>query len=97
MLGYYMNKYPVSMKLFVPLAILMPVYQFANKYFGLGFSFEDLYLNLPVAIMTVAWFGMIKYLCRNCKNESTKIIKLSNFTFGVYLLHPLIMRACIWN
>ena len=97
LLGYYMNKYPVSLKWLVPLALLMPLCYLVLKYLDLKPSIDKMYLNLPVALMTAAWFGVVKYLCRKSKNESPRIILLSKLTFGVYLIHHLTMRVWIWK
>ena len=72
----------------------MPIYHFVNKYLGLEIPNHEWFLDFPVVIMTSAWFGVIKYICTK---ESTKIIKLSKLTFGVYLIHNLIMRMWIWK
>lgn len=101
LLGYYLSKYEVSLKVLLPLAILMLPMPLFNKIFNWNLDFVTAfwYLSMSVAIMTAAWFVIIKRLYSGKKISGIwgKFIEsTSNFGFGIYLVHIFLMRAFIW-
>lgn len=98
LLGYYLNRYPVSLKLLFPLAILMLPLPLLNKVFSWNLDFYSAfwYLSAPVAIITATWFVGIKRLCETFV-FNIRLSIISNLSFGIYLIHIFIMRTLLWN
>lgn len=98
LLGYYLNRYPISLKLLLPLAILMLPLPLLNKIFDWNLDFYSAfwYLSAPVAIMTATWFVGIKRLCETFV-FNIRLSTISNLSFGIYLIHIFIMRTLLWN
>ena len=98
LLGYYFNRYPVSFKLLLPLAILMLPLPLLNKIFDWGLDFYSAfwYLSAPVTIMTTTWFIGLKRLCETFV-FNIRLSTISNLSFGIYLIHIFIMRTLLWN
>lgn len=98
LLGYYLNCYPVPLKLLLPLAILMLPLPLLNKIFDLDLDFYSAfwYLSAPVTIMTAAWFVGLKRLCEKFA-LNMKLSTISGLSFGIYLIHIFIMRTLLWN
>ena len=107
LLGYYMKRYPRSISIITLLIIstLGVMLLGLLNYYDVNFDFYRLfwYLSIFVAsLCCVIWKGVL-WLCMK-----PKIIKLlrscfsilcisSNLTFGVYLIHILIMRDFLWR
>lgn len=53
------------------------------------------YLSLPVAIMSTSYFILLGNV--QIVHSKNLIISLSKLSFGVYLIHILIMRTLLWN
>lgn len=108
-LGYYLSMAPMEhlrkcrwifASLFLLFTIIAPC---AVLMLGLEVDFYSLfwYLSLPVVLQCVAWF--VGFRCvdplftTRFGAFSPQITKLSAMTFGVYLLHILVMRVGLWN
>ena len=98
LLGYYLNRYPVSLKWLLPLAILMLPLPLLNKVFSWDLDFYSVfwYLSAPVTIMTAAWFVGLKRLCEIFA-LNMKLSTISGLSFGIYLIHIFIMCTLLWN
>ena len=102
LLGHYLSKYEVSLKILVVLAILMLPLPLLDKKLGWELDFETAfwYLSITVAIMTATWFVAIKkYFGHLTKLDGfcgNFVSLTSNFGFGIYLVHIFLMRAFIW-
>lgn len=98
LLGYYLNRYPISFKLLSPLAILMLPLPLLNKIFDWDLDFYSAfwYLSTPVTIMTATWFIGLKRLCEAFV-FNIRLSTISNLSFGIYLIHIFIMRTLLWN
>lgn len=98
LLGYYLNRYPVSFKLLLPLAILMLPLPLLNKVFSWDLDFYSVfwYLSAPVTIITAAWFVGLKRICEIFA-LNIKLSTISGLSFGIYLIHIFIMRTLLWN
>ena len=58
------------------------------------------YLSFLVAMMSVAWFTMVKrvnIVYDNASRLHRGIALVSNCCFGIYLIHIFIMRSVIWE
>ena len=51
------------------------------------------YLSIAVVLVCVLWWKV----CHRIKKASTVITKLSELSFGIYLVHILVMRNIIWK
>ena len=98
LLGYYLNRYPISLRWLLPLAILMLPLPLFNKVFHWNLDFYSVfwYLSAPVVIMTVAWFVGIKRLCETFV-LNIRISRISDLSFGIYLIHIFIIYILLWN
>lgn len=102
LLGYYINSYGVSLKYIVPLAIAMLLMPILNKVLNWNLDFYSAfwYLSAPVAVMTTAWFCVIKKLFekKQLPVRLTDFLEIiSNLSFGIYLVHIFVMRTLIWK
>lgn len=110
-LGYYLKRYPQSISLLsVWLIALFGVVSLAIlKYRHISVDFPRLfgYLSIFIAALTIAIWKTINSLFKMVssdivvpmgKNVLLKLCsELSNVTFGVYLVHFLILREFIWR
>jgi surface polysaccharide O-acyltransferase-like enzyme len=101
-LGHYLSKYDIPLWIVLSCIVLVLPLPLLNKVFNWNLNFYSAfwYLSITVAIMTAAWFVVIKKYWGNLTSlngywgkfvEST-----SNFSFGIYLVHIFFMRAFIW-
>lgn len=98
-LGFYLKKYPdsLSLKYFGLIAVSGIALLLALKRYDMIFDFYQLfwYLSIFIASLAVAIWEII---CRYCKlTDITFIRTASNLTFGIYLIHILIMRYWLWH
>ncbi len=101
LLGYYLKQYPPQGRIFwlliattILAAMSAPLLILTS---GVEYDFYEVlwYLSLPVAIMSIAWFICIQRLSiKTLPNWFTNLAKLS---FGIYLIHILIMRDLLWQ
>lgn len=103
LLGYYLKKYGcVSvykslLLLLVPLAIAT-----ITKLLTISIDFYDLfwYLSIFVAMMSIAWFSLLKKIDVTFNASSIIhrfVILASNCCFGIYLIHIFVMRSFLWS
>lgn len=99
LLGYYLKKYPesISQVLAWTVAGVGVVLLLALKYLGIKFDFYSLfwYESIFIAALAVAIWKSACHFQR--RNISSVWIKISNLSFGVYLIHILIMRHWLWH
>lgn len=98
LLGYYLNRYFISLKWLLFLAILTLPLPLLNKVFCWNLDFYSVfwYLSAPATIMTIVWFVALKRLCEIFV-FNIRLSKLSGCSFGIYLIHIFIMRILLWN
>ena len=104
LLGYYLNKYvntKAVWKMFILLlfplstATILKIQEVQVRFYD---SFW--YLSALVAMMSIAWFLLVKQISAIYDGISrlhTIIALISNSCFGIYLLHIYIMRSVIWK
>lgn len=103
LLGYYLNNY-VDMSIWKCLMLLVLPLLVATivKLSGTMVDFYDMfwYLSIFVALMSVAWFMLLKrmdiYYDEGLRWHRM-IVYLSNCSFGIYLVHIFVMRSFLWN
>lgn len=101
-LGAYLKKYPerISFKCIIPLmgvAILAPI---ICKIAQINVNFYEVfwYLSIFVVIQCVFWFQTITKLPLKFSNRvETMLTRISNLSFGIYLIHIFIMRYVLWE
>lgn len=101
-LGAYLKKYPerISFKNIIPLmgiAILAPI---ICKIAQINVNFYEVfwYLSIFVVIQCVFWFQTITKLPLKFSNQvETMLTRISNLSFGIYLIHIFIMRYVLWE
>lgn len=101
-LGSYLKKYPkrISFKCIIPLmgiAILAPI---ICKIAQINVNFYEVfwYLSIFVVIQCVFWFQTITKLPLKFSNRiETMFTRISNLSFGIYLIHIFIMRYILWE
>lgn len=105
LLGYYLKKWviPQGISLAKALAciaviIICVAIVFVAKKLNPEVKICELfwYLSLPVAAMSVAYFMLLSRV-RVPKRCKSAVAELSMLSFGVYLVHILIMRTFLWN
>lgn len=104
LLGYYLKKYPqrIAMKwilLAMAIAIAAPV---VCKLLHWQVDFYSLfwYLSLFVVIQCVCWYqAVVRFMdCRAMNPMWANVLeKVSNLSFGIYLIHIFVMRYLLWN
>ena len=98
-LGYYLHHYVktnnlgvISCFIIIPLALAAIV-----KLSGMNVDFYQYfwYLSIPVAMMATFWFLIGK---RTILYQVSKpISNISNYSFGIYLVHIFVMHRIVWK
>lgn len=104
LLGYYLRNYAKDIAFWkcllllcfpIVVAIIMKVEQIPVDFYDMFW-----YLSVFVAMMSVAWFAIIKKvnLVYNSASSFHQILAfVSNCCFGIYLVHIFMMRSIIWH
>lgn len=104
LLGYYIKNF--SAKSLICLSCLFGLTGIVSilllKFNNIDFNFYRLfwYLSIFIASWSVLYWYIIKIFINlffKSKNYNYWIIGISNLTFGVYLIHILIMREWLWK
>lgn len=103
-LGYYLRRYPDSISAWTSGGVALggAILLFVTKRYGIVLDFYDVfwYLSIFIVALCVALW-VIVYRMRNAfmTNEikAGGICMLSNLSFGVYLIHILVMRYWLWR
>lgn len=103
-LGFYLRQHPesFSFKLMTPavaVAVAVPV---MCKLMHWEVNFYDLfwYLSVFVAVQCIFWYRITERFCPACFYKVTVrniITRLSNLSFGMYLIHIFFMRRVLWH
>ena len=99
LLGYYLHNYGSRLKLWMlPLCIIVPLLCcYANRVLGGDDAMIEGYLNIFVAIMALAWFEAFRRSSVTKKFWVAFLVEFSKCSFGIYLMHILIMRHILWK
>lgn len=105
-LGWYMIRFPhrLSLRWLVPMALVALALPVLVKLAGWVVDFYSLfwYLSLPVMVLCAfifRLFSMIQNTCLLnvvCVGARNLLIEVSNLSFGIYLIHILVMRHVLW-
>lgn len=105
-LGFYLQNYlerrmSVGRKImfssvFICVSIILPIALFA---LNVEVDFYSLfwYLSVTVALQCVIWWSAVKRLMRNVSKLPGFVVELSKLSFGIYLIHILVMRNVLWE
>ncbi len=105
-LGFYLQNYMerrISMGrklmfslVFVCISVMLPI---ALLMWNVEVDFYSLfwYLSLTVALQCVLWWIIVKRLMRNVPKLPSFVVELSKLSFGIYLIHILVMRNVLWK
>ena len=106
LLGYYLRTYVKAWAIGKSIILLLIPLSIATilKILQVPVHFYDSfwYLSILVAMMSVAWFLLIKrmwgdMMYNNISQLHHVITLVSNCCFGIYLVHIFIMRSIFWN
>lgn len=99
LLGFYLKKYPHSLSAGIAwgVALCGIALLLALKHFDITFDFYSLfwYESIFIAALAVAIWKTIRMI--GFRKRTSVIVKISNLSFGVYLIHILIMRHWLWH
>ena len=102
-LGYYLTVYPVRRSFKIGLYILFALLSIAFPAVSLLFHFKlkfysfFWYLSLSVVLQCIVWWFFAKRVSHLFEPARSVIEFLSRYSFGVYLVHILILRKFIWQ
>ena len=104
LLGYYLRFYLEDVSIWKCFLLLLLPLSFATaiKIIEMEVSFYEMfwYLSILVAMMSVAWFMLIKrvdIVYNDASRLHRFIVLVSNCCFGIFLIHIFIMRSIIWK
>ena len=105
-LGFYLQNYMerrISMRrkfmfsfVFVCISVILPIMLLM---LNVEVDFYSLfwYLSVTVALQCVVWWSVVKRLMREIPKLPSFVIQLSKLSFGIYLVHILVMRNVLWQ
>lgn len=105
-LGFYLQNYwgcrlsvgrkIVFLVVFVCVSVVLPI---ALLILNVKVDFYSLfwYLSITVALQCVVWWSVVKRLMKNVANLPRFVVELSKLSFGIYLIHILVMRNVLWK
>ena len=102
-LGYYLRRFPTALpfKWIILSFILSLIVPAICKLKDVSVDFYSLfwYLSIFVVAQCVFWWKLITHLIpeQGCPSLNRLIIRLSKRTFGIYLVHFLLIRYLLWN
>lgn len=105
LLGYYLRHYPGNISAWLSGGVVVAgvVLLLVTKHYGVELNFYSVfwYLSVFVVALCITLWIITYKMCngvifRNLKNQGA-ICTLSNLSFGVYLIHILVMRYWMWR
>lgn len=104
LLGYYLKRYPGSISAWLSggLALAGAILLIASKRYGIAFDFYSVfwYLSIFVAAMCAFLWTSVSQSSNKMSfsdNAAKRISIMSGLSFGVYLIHILVMRYWLWH
>lgn len=104
LLGYYLRRYPGSISAWLSggLALVGAILLCATKRYGIELDFYSVfwYLSIFVASLCVALWSIVSKIANTVQfsdSVSERVSLLANLSFGVYLIHILVMRYWLWH
>lgn len=105
-LGFYLKHYwtkrmtverwIVASLVFVCISLVLPIVLLVLNV-KVDFYSVFWYLSITVALQCVVWWSVVKQLMRNVPTLPKFVVELSKLSFGIYLVHILVMRNILWK
>ena len=100
-LGYYLNRYSFSLKIISTLFLLSLGCVIYCKIGDIDVDFYRMfwYLSIFSAVQCALWFLLLKrfFEKHDYSRFRRKVQQVAALTFGIYLMHILIMRSLLWQ
>lgn len=102
-LGYYMSKYEISRTMFIGLLLAASFFSIAlpilSYVWDLRVNFYSWfwYLSASVVFQCIIWWIFIKKISNCFEWVRNVIVFLSRHSFGIYLVHVLVLRNILWK
>ena len=104
LLGYYLKRYSGSISAWISggIALTGAVLLFATKKYGINLDFYSVFWYLSIfvsALCALLWTIISKAVneMNFSDNAARQISLMANLSFGVYLVHILVMRYWLWR
>ena len=81
---------------FMAISVILPVALFVLNV-EVDFYSVFWYLSITVALQCVVWWLLVKRLMRDVPKLPNWVVELSKLSFGIYLVHILVMRNVLWK
>jgi peptidoglycan/LPS O-acetylase OafA/YrhL len=81
---------------FIAISVILPVALFVLN-IEVDFYSVFWYLSITVGLQCVVWWVAVKIFVRNVQNLPNWVVELSKLSFGIYLVHILVMRNILWR
>lgn len=81
---------------FVAISIVLPIVLFVLNV-EVDFYSVFWYLSITVALWCIVWWIIVKRLLKNVPKLPNWVVELSKLSFGIYLIHILVMRNVLWK
>jgi surface polysaccharide O-acyltransferase-like enzyme len=107
-LGYYLQNYfgknanisigrkTMFFLAFVAISIVLPIVLFVLNV-EVDFYSVFWYLSITIALWCIVWWIIVKRMMQNVPNLPNWVVELSKLSFGIYLVHILVMRNILWK
>lgn len=105
-LGFYLKHYwekhmskrrmMALLVVFIAISVMLPIILLM---LNVEVDFYSLfwYLSITVALQSVVWWSVVKRLMKNVPQLPRFVVELSKLSFGIYLVHILVMRNFLWE
>lgn len=102
-LGFYLRTYGLSSRLrrvfwcvFIIMSLILPICNFLEEWHWPMIP-TFWYRSISVALMSVAWWEVIRSNVNKFEFLRGVVTDLSPLTFGIYLVHIIVMRSVLWQ
>lgn len=102
-LGAYMNIWGLTPKIrrfvYAALVLFSTVLPICNYFLGWNWPMIPTFWfrSISVALLCVFWWELTQKISSRFESKSTTIFHLSKLTFGIYLVHIILMRCVLWQ
>lgn len=102
-LGYYLSKYELSRAMSIGLLLAFSLFSIAlpilSYVWDLKVHFYSWfwYLSASVVLQCIIWWMLIKKISNCFERGRNVIVFLSRQSFGIYLVHILVLRNILWK
>lgn len=81
---------------FIAISVILPIVLFVMN---VEVDFYSLFWNLSITVASqcIVWWSVLKRLMNRTAQLPSFIVELSKLSFGIYLIHILVMRNLLWK